>query len=161
MAQGIYEMKRTSKGFTLIELVVAMVVAAILVSIAIPAYSSYVRKAHRTDAKAALLDLISLEERYFSTASVYSSTGSDLGYTAFPVTIGTAPGDFTISAPQIVAAVVPTAGTTGTPAKVTITAVAINDQANDTACASFVVDSSGLRQAFTQGAVDNSATCWN
>ena len=52
-----------SRGFTLVELAVVMVVAAILVAIAIPGYTSYMRKARRTDAKAALLGLAALEER--------------------------------------------------------------------------------------------------
>jgi type IV pilus assembly protein PilE len=81
-------MHRKSAGFTLVELVVAMVIAAILAAIAIPAYSSYVLQAHRTDAKTALLDLASLEERYFSVNNAYTNVASNLGYTAFPQSVG-------------------------------------------------------------------------
>ena len=37
-----------NRGFTLVELIVAMVILAILAAIAIPSYSSYVLKSHRT-----------------------------------------------------------------------------------------------------------------
>jgi type IV pilus assembly protein PilE len=154
-------MKQTAKGFTLIELVVAMVVAAILVAIAIPSYTTYVLKAHRTEAKAALLDLASLEERYFTTANIYSTLPSDLGYgtQTWPVTVGS--GYYAVQTPTVVLAVAPTATTTGTPATFTLTAVAIGNQTKDTACYTFKVTSAGVRQALTQGGVDNSATCWN
>ena len=79
------------RGFTLVELIVAMVILATLAAIAIPSYSSYVLKSHRTEAKSALLDLASLEERYFSTANTYSNNPPDLGYTGaagVPFTVG-------------------------------------------------------------------------
>src|SRR5271155_3424454 len=105
------------QGFTLIELVITMVIVAILASIAIPAYNSYVLKSHRTEAKTALLDMASLEERYFTTQNVYSTTTTDLGYTgAFPVTVGN--GYYQVQQPVITP---PVAG--GAPASFTITAV--------------------------------------
>src|SRR5208283_4009558 len=64
--------RRRSAGITLIELIIVMVIVAIMASIAIPSYNSYVLKSHRTEAKTALLDLASMEERYFSTQNVYS-----------------------------------------------------------------------------------------
>jgi type IV pilus assembly protein PilE len=159
---------RDAKGFTLIELVVAMVIAALLVSIAIPAYSSFVRKSRRTEAKSTIMDLASLEERYFSTANVYSSTPSDLGYgtatwsATSGITVGS--GYYQVLQPQIVAAVAPTTTTSGSPATFTITVipVATNDQAKDTACASFTVTSSGARSATmtSQTGPDNTPTCW-
>ncbi len=72
--------RRRSGGMTLIELIIVMVIVAIMASIAIPSYNSYVLKSHRTEAKTALLDLASMEERYFSTQNVYSLLTTDLGY---------------------------------------------------------------------------------
>ena len=73
-----------SGGFTLIELMVTVAIATILISIAIPAYNTQIRKSRRTEAKTALLDLAGREERFYNTSSPpnYSSTPSDLGYGA-------------------------------------------------------------------------------
>jgi type IV pilus assembly protein PilE len=65
--------KHRSAGFTLIELMVAVVVLTIIVAIAVPSYSNQVRKSHRTEAKTALLDLASREERFLSTNGAYTS----------------------------------------------------------------------------------------
>ncbi|HEY3809362.1 MAG TPA: type IV pilin protein [Steroidobacteraceae bacterium] len=79
-----------SKGFTLVELMITMVVAAILISVALPSYLYEVRKSRRTEAKTVLMDLAAREERYFNTNNAYSQTPSDLGYGAgaFPLIIG-------------------------------------------------------------------------
>jgi type IV pilus assembly protein PilE len=152
---------RTQKGFTLIELVVAMLIAATLAAIAIPSYSNYARKAHRTDAKNALLDLASLEERYFSTQNVYSSSWSDLGYGASAAsTISVGNGYYTMATPTLVTATAPTATTTGVPATYSLTATAVGDQAKDTTCATFTVTSAGARTAQTSASVDSTASCW-
>jgi type IV pilus assembly protein PilE len=42
---------QSSRGFTLIELMIAVVVTAILATIAVTSYSSFVLRAHRTEAK--------------------------------------------------------------------------------------------------------------
>src|ERR1700733_7245487 len=115
------------RGFTLVELIVAMVILAVLAAIAIPSYSIYVLKAHRTEAKSALLDLSSLEERYFSTAGTYSLNPTDLGYnyaagTSFPV----GSGYYNITNIAVIAAIPPTALIPGgTPATYSITATAV------------------------------------
>ncbi|MDE2305202.1 MAG: prepilin-type N-terminal cleavage/methylation domain-containing protein [Gammaproteobacteria bacterium] len=147
--------RRRNGGFTLIELIIAMIVAAVLAAIAIPAYSSFVRQGRRTDAKTALLDMAGLEERYYSTTNTYSSAASALGYgsAAWPVTVGS--GYYQIAQPTVTAAVAPTStAPAGTPASFSITATAIGDQVNDTACQTFTVDSTGARTA-------TSANCWN
>jgi type IV pilus assembly protein PilE len=84
-------------GFSLIELVVAMVVVAILAAIAIPSYSNYVRKSRRTEAKTVLLDLISLEERFYTTNNSYTQDPSQLGYVVTTFPIQTASGYYTIT----------------------------------------------------------------
>jgi type IV pilus assembly protein PilE len=144
---------RKSSGFTLVELIVAMVIAAILAAVAIPAYSNYVRKARRTEAKTALLDMASLEERYFSVNNQYSSTATDIGYAAWPVTVGSGSGDYSIAISNVAAAV---AGTPGTPATYTLTATAINDQFKDTLCTTFTLTQAG--QQTSSDTTNNS--CW-
>ena len=47
-----------SKGFSLIELVIAMAILAIVVTVAISGYSSQVIKTRRTDGTAALLEIM-------------------------------------------------------------------------------------------------------
>lgn len=153
---------RTHKGFTLIELVVAMVIAAILAAIAIPAYSNYVRKARRADAKTALLDLAGLEERYFSTQNIYSASWSDLGYPATSNGSALSVGAYyTIAAQTPTAAVAPTATTVGSPASFSFTATAVGDQLKDTQCRTFTVTSSGVQTAFDSSGNDNTQTCWH
>jgi type IV pilus assembly protein PilE len=150
-------------GFTLIELIVAMVILAILAAIAIPSYSNYVLTSHRSEAKGALLDLASSEERYFSANNQYTATPSNLGYSASAgqaFNIGTG-GYYQVSATGIavIAATAPTGTTAGTPASFTITASAIGNQTKDTACASFSVTSGGVQSATNSGG-NPSTSCW-
>jgi type IV pilus assembly protein PilE len=152
--------RRRSAGMTLLELIIVMVIVAIMASIAIPNYNSYVLKSHRTEAKTALLDLASMEERYFSTQNVYSLLATDLGYPgAWPVTVGG--GYYQVQAPVVVPAVAPTAAILGgTPATFSITALPIGVQLNDAACASFTITSAGVKSA--TGADPNAnVDCWN
>ena len=153
---------RLDRGFTLIELMVTMVIAAILLSIAIPAYNLYVLKSHRTDAKSALVDLASLEERYFSTQNAYTSIPSQLGYTAGAVPFAVGSGYYNITALTVIAATPPTSTTSaGTPASYSITATAIGNQASDTACATFTITSGGVQTAATNGGIANNTACWS
>ena len=48
-----------SRGFTLIELMIAVAVTAILMAIAVPAYSNYIYRANRAVAKTAIMHAIS------------------------------------------------------------------------------------------------------
>jgi len=147
-------------GFSLIELVIAMVVGAILVGIAIPSYSNYVLKSHRTEAKTALLDMASMEERYFSIQNVYSTTTTDLGYAgAWPITVGS--GYYQVQVPVVVPAVAPTAlSPGGTPSTFSITAIPIGTQVNDAPCASFTITSAGVQTATGTDPTPN-ITCWH
>ena len=62
-----------SNGFTLIEMMIAVVVIAILAAIALPAYQDYVRKARRSDAMDALLLIQNLQERYRANNPTYGT----------------------------------------------------------------------------------------
>jgi type IV pilus assembly protein PilE len=143
-----------ARGFTLVELMVTLLVAAILIGVAIPSYSTYVRKSRRTEAKTAVLDVASLEERFYSTNNAYTAVATNLGYPAFPATVGS--GYYTLSVTNVNA---PTATAPGT---YTITAAytALGNQSADTQCASFQVTSTGVQSSLSSTNVDTTATCW-
>jgi type IV pilus assembly protein PilE len=56
---------RSQQGFTLVELMIVVVVIAIIAAIAVPSYRSYVLRAQRTDATAALLRVRTAQEKFF------------------------------------------------------------------------------------------------
>lgn len=66
---------RPVTGFTLIELMIAVAIVAILASIAYPSYQEQVSKSRRAEAKAALMDAASRAERYRSARADASYTG--------------------------------------------------------------------------------------
>jgi type IV pilus assembly protein PilE len=147
-----------SAGFTLIELMVTIVVAAILAAIAIPSYTNQMRKSRRTEAKQALLDMAAREERYFATNSAYSSTPSNLGYSGtFPINIGN--NYYQISAcVSATASVSAACSDAGTAAAFVLTATPINGQTSDSVCGTYTLDSTGAQNVTgTAGAT----TCWN
>jgi len=151
--------RNTSRGFSLIELMVVVGIVAVLAVLATNSYSSSVRKSRRTEARTALLDLASREERFMSTNSSYTRTLTELGYSAgsLPLTVGN--GYYSVDIPVINF----TAATSNTPARFTITAapVAGKGQDKDSACATFSVDSTGLQSSTNSGGASTTATCWN
>lgn len=67
-----------SNGFSLVELMVALVVAGILAAIAYPAYTSHLQRSRRADALAALTVVMQAQERYRSNVSSYAALLTDL-----------------------------------------------------------------------------------
>jgi type IV pilus assembly protein PilE len=143
----------TNRGFSLIELLIAVAVVAILATIAVAAYTSQVQKSRRTDARSALLDIAGREEKLFSTANAYSDVPSDLGYgavaAAWPITVGSGYYQVSVAVPD--PAQGPAAGT------YSITAIPLGTQLNDTTCASLSVNQLGAQTSTGTG---TAATCW-
>ena len=75
-------MKNKQTGFTLIEVMIAMAVIAILASIALPAYQEQVRTGKRTEAQNLLLEAASKQQRFHSDNMSYAQDMGDLGYGA-------------------------------------------------------------------------------
>jgi type IV pilus assembly protein PilE len=149
-------MQRRSSGFSLIELMIVVTIAAILAVIAIPTYNSQVRKSRRTEAKTAIMDLAAREERYFATQNVYSSSASALQYGAganWPVSTGNY---------YVISSVVvnqPTATTPGTYV-LQVTVPAGSPQLQDTSCQTFQVTQTGAQTSLNSSGTDSSTTCW-
>jgi type IV pilus assembly protein PilE len=66
-----------ARAFTLIELLITMAVVGVLAAIAIPSYQSYMQKARRADAHAALGRVLIEQEKYRVTHTAYASSLED------------------------------------------------------------------------------------
>jgi len=153
---------RRMAGFTLVELMIVVVIATILLSIAVPSYMSQIRQSRRTEAKTALLDLAGREESFFSTnGSLYANTAAALGYTAMPFTTISGYYRVTVScvaAPGAGLGCDPNANAPAGPSYyLTATPVAGTSQAADAQCTSFSVDSLGNQ--FATGTL-GAQQCW-
>jgi prepilin-type N-terminal cleavage/methylation domain-containing protein len=70
------------RGFTLIEVVVVMAMVAILAAIAIPNYSEYVLRSHRSSAQSFITDVASRQAQFFLDRRTYAATVAALNLTA-------------------------------------------------------------------------------
>jgi type IV pilus assembly protein PilE len=75
---------KKQKGFTLIELMIAVVIVAILASIAIPSYSAYITRSNRRAAQATMMEIATRQHQIFAANRAYAASASDLGYTLPP-----------------------------------------------------------------------------
>jgi len=131
-------MKRNESGMTLVELMVVLLIVAVLASIALPSYRQYVLRSHRVEAKTALLNLAAAQEKYYLTNNTYADDIDLLGLSGV-----TENGWYDIE--------ITDGDTVGFSA--TATATAKDQQDTDTRCASFTIDSTGLKTA-------TSTDCW-
>ncbi|MFM9423883.1 type IV pilus assembly protein PilE [Variovorax sp. GrIS 2.14] len=143
-----------ASGFTLIELMIVVAVVGILAGIAYPSYNQYVLKSRRADARNAVLDLASRQERYFSVNNAYTNLPTALGYggsSAFPISVNVSGQSYyTLSATF-----------SATPAGFVATATPTSSQVADTKCYSFQVDQSGAQTNLDSGGSPlTSSGCW-
>lgn len=64
---------KSSKGFTLIELMIAVAIVGILAAIAYPSYQQYVLKTRRAAAQGCLQELAQWMERYYTSNMTYAN----------------------------------------------------------------------------------------
>jgi type IV pilus assembly protein PilE len=144
------------RGFTLIELMIAVVIAATLLAIAVPGYRSYVLRAQRTEAKQVLMQLQAAQEKFYIQNNRYA--GAAELTTAPPAGLGLLPSS---QSGRYAFALGPNAAAPGGAGYVaTATPTAVDRQNEDRRCASFSVDQSGGRLASDSASADSTAECW-
>jgi len=72
------------RGFTLIELMITVAIVAILAKIAIPAYTSYIKKGVRRSAQGQMLDIANREQQYMLANRSYTNVLTNLGGYSIP-----------------------------------------------------------------------------
>lgn len=71
-------------GFTLLELMIAVVIVAVLAAVAYPSYQSYVGRGYRAEAHTALHRLANLQEQYYLDQRQYAEDLTALGEVSNP-----------------------------------------------------------------------------
>ena len=143
-------------GFTLIEMLIAVAVATILLTIAIPSYQDSVRKGRRADAVVGLTQLQQLQERYRANNPAYASAIASMP--------GSAP---TTSPEQHYALSIAPAASASSSYTITATAQAGSPQFADTRCRRLSITMSGGNMSYASvdagGTVDNTNAnrCWS
>ncbi len=134
------------QGVTLLELMVVVVVIAILGMTALPSYRQYSMRAQRTEAKAALLQLATAQERFYLQNNTYTNNFAALNLTGMSEN-----NVYTLAIPlanaqtyQANAVPTPGGGLNG------------KDMNADVECAQFGINAQGLRTA----APDPNTACW-
>lgn len=129
-------MKRTNKGFTLIELVIVVAMIAILAAIALPSYLNQIRKSRRAQAEADLAELAQGMERSYTMTRDYTKNTAGAAY-ALP--FAESPRDAAAGTGYYDLAISASAATS-----YTITATPKNQQSSDL-CGTLSINSTGLK----------------
>jgi len=135
-------MKYKNSGFTLIEVMIAVAIVAILASVAYPAYQDQLEKGRRADGKALLTNMSQQLERCYTKFGSYNNAGC----TVVNGTAQTSDDGFYEVTPAGIAATT-----------YNLTAVPQGVQATDTTCANLSLDQAGQQTYSGSGAVSE---CW-
>ncbi len=135
------------QGFTLIEMMIVVALIGILAAVAYPSYSEYVRRGHRAEARAGLLQAAQWMERASTATGAYPTRD------AFNATTLT-----TVSSGRYTIAIEPGS----TDSTYSLKATAQNAQAGDR-CGAFTLRQDGLRGANDKKANEAGyeSNCWS
>ncbi|NNF51254.1 MAG: type IV pilin protein [Gammaproteobacteria bacterium] len=150
----MYDMTlRIQSGFTMAELMIVMVIAAILASIAVPSYQDFVTRSKRSQAKSVLLQVADKQEQFFLDNKRYAATMTDLGYAANPFYIDSSSDQQASSTTDSIYKLEFSATTNTTYA---VAAVPLGAQAShDSGCGTISVNNTGKRDQS-----GTSTDCW-
>ncbi len=132
-----------TRGFTLIEVMIVVVIISLLAGLALSSYGNYIRKARRADVKADMLQLAQLMERNYTESNDFSAdaAGNPINLATFGITGGPF---YNLSLAR--------AATT-----YTISAAPVGSQQKDVLCMTLTLNQAGVRTVSGSGGV---VDCW-
>ncbi len=135
--------KYSTQGVSLVEIMVAIAIIAILTSIAIPAYTRYAQKALRHEAIADLLKIQLIQEHYRNYNASYGTETQLATYNGGSLPITSTTGNYTITVTDSTGSGNPTT------TSYAIQATAVGNQANDSeqgsSCATLMITEQGTK----------------
>jgi len=126
-------------GFTLIELMITVVIIGILAAVALPSYTSYLRKGARAEAQTFMMEISQRQGQFLLDNRAYAASVTALGITA-PASVAS---KYTITL------TVPAS----TPPSFTVTATPSGDQVHES-CGTLTLNDQGAKTA------SGGASCW-
>lgn len=156
--------RRSSAGFTLIELMIVAAIVAILAAMAMNAYGTYVARGRRADARNQLLQAAQFMQQFYSANDSYiqdRATPPNPVFGQIPQALKQSPADTTAI---YTLAVTPTPAPSPPGYTMSMTPVAGGPMAADT-CGAFTITSTGVRgfngmTVIGTGDTAQRDTCW-
>jgi type IV pilus assembly protein PilE len=144
----IMKHRTQQRGVTLMELLTVIVIIAILASVAIPTYRTYLLRSQRVEAKTALLQLQAAQEKFYLNGNAYTDAIDDAPPDGLGLPGVSETGKYEISVDL---------GDDGQSYTATAAPADGGGQEDDTFCGSLTLTDTGVRGITGDG---NSAQCW-
>jgi type IV pilus assembly protein PilE len=141
------------RGFTLVEVLTAMIVVVVLTAVAVPLWRNHLLRVRRADAMTALTAIQVEQDRFFGRDARYA--GAEALTREPPDGLGVGG-----KSPQGHYAIELRTDADGLGYRAIATALPRPGQAADTRCVQMSIDQSGIRRAQDAGGTDRSADCW-
>jgi type IV pilus assembly protein PilE len=141
---------RAPRGFTLIEIMIALAIVAVTTTIAVASYRGHLQRSHRAEAAQALLLAAAEQEKFHLAQGSYAdrldARAGDVP-PGLPVASRTPGGHYALAI------------TLASAAEFRIAATATGER-SDALCHTLTIDESGRRSASDSRGADSTARCW-